>query len=68
MCGPDPFLATIFSGKIRRSLLDNLEPWLCDGLGWVSAQDAVLTIPGRHEWPDSGSSFDGSYKSHRDQM
>ena len=24
VCGPDPFLATNFSGKIRRSLLDNL--------------------------------------------
>ena len=70
MCGPDPFLATNFSGKIRRSLLDNLEPWLCDGLlvSCVSAQDAVVVIPGRPEWPDSGGSFDGSNKSHRDQM
>jgi hypothetical protein len=31
-------------------------------------QDAVLTIPGRPDWPDSGSSFDGSNESHRAQM
>ena len=68
MCVPDPFQATNFSVKIQRSLLDYLEPWLRDGLNCVSAQDAVITIPGRPEWPDSGSSFDGSNKSHRDQM
>jgi hypothetical protein len=39
-----------------------------DGLNDFFAQDAVLTIPGRPEWPDSGSSFDGSNQSHRDQM
>jgi len=36
-----------------------------DGLNDFFAQDAVLTIPGRPEWPDSGSSFDGSNQSHQ---
>ena len=38
-----------------------------DGLNDFFAQDAVLTIPGRPEWPDSGSSFDGSNQPHCSQ-
>ena len=68
MCVPDPLPATNFSDEIRRSSFDNLVLWLYAGLNCLSAQDAVLTIPGRPEWPDSGSSFDGSNESHRDQM
>jgi len=32
------------------------------------AQDAVLAIPGRPEWPRSAESFDGTNESHREQM
>ena len=68
VCVPDPFPATNFSDEILRSPLDNLACLLSDFITHVWTQDAVLTIPGRPEWPDSGSSFDGSNESHRDQM
>jgi hypothetical protein len=32
------------------------------------AQDAVVAIPGRPEWPRSAESFDGTDESHREQM
>jgi hypothetical protein len=32
------------------------------------AQDAVLAIPGRPEWPASAETFDGTNESHREQM
>ena len=31
-------------------------------------QDAVLSIPGRHEWDRAASAFDGADQSHREQM
>ena len=70
VCVPDPFPATNFSEKSAglRLIILCYGCMLAAGLNCLSAQDAVLTIPGRPEWPDSGSSFDGSNESHRDQM
>ena len=38
------------------------------GSNRILKQDAVLTIPGRPEWPHSPGSFDGKNEDHRKQM